>query len=141
MDLFSEQDQERISDAIELAENQTSGEIRVCVSKHCPGDILEQATYYFEKMGMHKTALRTGVLFYLAMEDRKFAIVGDQGIHEKVPEDFWDTSKNIMQTHFKQGAFIEGLLAGIASVTTPLKHYFPRVQDDVNELPNDIVQF
>lgn len=141
MELFSEQDQVRISDAIEYAENFTSGEIRICISKHCKGNPLEQAALYFERMGMHKTALRTGILFYLAVEDRKFAIIGDQGINEKLAPEFWDTSKEIMQSHFKQGNFLEGLLAGIASVTEPLKTHFPRDHDDVNELPNDIVQF
>lgn len=141
MELFDKDDQERISDAIEHAENQTSGEIRVCVSKHCPGDVTEQAVRYFEKMAMHKTALKTGVLFYLAVEDRKFAIIGDQGINEKVPKDFWKSSKDIMQTHFRQGEFVEGMLAGITSVGEQLGVFFPRAHDDVNELPNDIVHF
>lgn len=141
MDLFSAEDQERIADAIQLAENQTSGEIRICVSQHCKGDILKQAKIYFEKLGMHKTALKNGVLIYLAVEDHKFAIIGDKGINQKVPVDFWETTRNILQDHFRKGQFVEGLIKGISSAGEQLHIFFPKADDDVNELPNEMVQF
>lgn len=141
MEFFNTTEQERITDAIEQAENRTSGEIRVCLSKRCPGEAIQQATVYFEKLGMHKTALKTGVLIFLAIEDRKFAIIGDKGINERVPENFWNASKEAMQRHFKKGDFLTGILTGIHSVSDQLQKFFPREDDDINELPNDVVHF
>ena len=87
---------------------------------------------------MNKTELRNGVLFYLAVKSRKFAILGDSGINAKVPEDFWDKIKEDMAAHFKKGEFTEGLVKGIEEAGKSLKAYFPYKSDDVNELSDDI---
>lgn len=140
-DIFSAKEQHAISHAVSLAENRTSGEIRVCVEHQCEGDPLDRAAYYFEKLDMDKTALKNGVLIYLAVHDKIFAIIGDKGINAKVPEDFWDKTKNTMTAHFREQQVVEGIVAGIRIAGEQLKHYFPVADDDINELPNDVAQF
>ena len=127
--------------AINLAENRTSGEIRVCIEKNCQNDAIEQAKMRFYELEMHKTLLKNGVLIYMAIEDHKFAIIGDEGIDKKVPKDFWETTKNIMIEFFKNEQFTEGLIAGIDRAGLQLKTFFPRSDDDINELPNEVVYF
>jgi len=139
MDIFNSEEQEHISHAVGLAEANTSGEIRVCIEHTCEQDVLERAATCFNKLGMHKTNLRNGVLVYLSVDDHKFAIIGDAGINSKVEEDFWDTTKEKMLVHFKSGDLVNGLIAGITSAGEKLKILFPSAHDDVNELPNDIV--
>jgi uncharacterized membrane protein len=87
---------------------------------------------------MHKTAERNGVLFYLALKDRKFAIIGDEGINNKVPVDFWDGIKEEMKMHFSDGNFTEGLSKAIDQAGKQLKTHFPYRQDDKNELSDEI---
>ena len=99
---FTEIQQKSIQLAIESAELNTSGEIRVHIDSKCKGDVMKVATKVFEKLGMHNTELRNGVLFYLAVEDKKFAILGDKGINEAVPSDFWNIVKNLMIEEFKK---------------------------------------
>jgi uncharacterized membrane protein len=135
---FSEGDKIQIKNAIRAAELDTSGEVRVHIEKHCKGDVLDRAAYIFEKLEMHKTELRNGVLFYLAVEDRKFAILGDAGINQKVPENFWEEIKKNMLNHFKEGRFTQGLSEGIMEAGKELKAHFPYQQDDVNELSDEI---
>lgn len=138
MALFSEQEQEDIRIAIENAEKNTSGEIRICAQKKCDGDPLDIAANYFLKIGMDKTALRNGVLIYIATEDHKFAIIGDKGINEVVPEDFWDATKAAMLQKFRDGQLAEGLVTGISMAGEKLKQYFPHFDGDKNELPDEI---
>lgn len=139
MEIFNQEEQERVVQAISLAENLTSGEIRLVVERVVHDkDAIEQAKHYFEKLRMHQTALRNGVLIYLATDDHQFAIIGDAGIDAKVPEDFWESTKELMLGYFKQGEFAQGLIAGIEQAGQQLATYFPRRADDVNELPNDI---
>lgn len=135
---FTEENKLQIANAIRTAELNTSGEIRVHIEKHCKGDVLDQAAYIFEKLEMHKTELRNGVLFYLAVEDRKFAILGDAGINQKVPADFWEKTKELVLAKFKDGAFADGLASGIIMAGEKLKEHFPYQKGDVNELSNDI---
>jgi len=135
---FSEADQLKITNAIRVAETNTSGEIRVHIENRCAGDVLDRAAYIFEKLEMHKTELRNGVLFYLAIEDRKFAILGDAGINEKVAEDFWESTKDIVIGKLKEGKYADGLADGIVKAGEQLKTHFPYQQDDVNELSDDI---
>jgi uncharacterized membrane protein len=87
---------------------------------------------------MHKTADRNGVLFYLAITDRKFAIIGDAGINSKVPAGFWDDVKELLQREFREGKFTEGLSEGIVLAGSHLKNHFPISKDDVNELSDEI---
>ena len=135
---FTEENKLQIANAIRVAELNTSGEIRVHIEKHCKGDVLDQAAYIFEKLEMHKTELRNGVLFYLAVEDRKFAILGDAGINQKVPADFWEKTKEVVVEKFKDGAIAVGLASGIILAGEQLKEHFPYQTGDVNELSNEI---
>ena len=135
---FSKEEKDAIHKAILNAELDTSGEIRVHIESKCKGDVLNRAAYLFEKLGMHKTELRNGVLIYLAVELRQFAIIGDQGINATVPENFWDNIKTKMAEHFANGDFIEGLAIGIAMTGKQLKKHFPHQVNDINELPDEI---
>ena len=135
---FSEENKLQITNAIRAAELNTSGEIRVHIEKRCKDDVLDRAAYLFAKLEMHKTELRNGVLFYLAVEDRKFAILGDAGINQKVPENFWEEIKEGMASDFKEGNFTKSLSEGIIKAGEQLKKHFPYQQDDVNELSNEI---
>ncbi|MXV13679.1 TPM domain-containing protein [Hufsiella ginkgonis] len=139
MAAFTEEEQQQIRQAIESAERATSGEIRICVEKKCPENVLDRAANYFAKLDMDKTRLRNGVLIYLATEDHQFAIIGDAGINRAVPANFWDSTKDEMLTHFKQGRLAGGIITGIRRAGEQLKAYFP-YQDgiDKNELPDDI---
>lgn len=135
---FTDEQQLQITNAIRVAETNTSGEIRVHIEKHCKGDVLDRAAYIFEKLEMHKTRLRNGVLFYLALEDRKFAILGDAGINQKVPDNFWDEIKENVIAQFKEEMFTSGLTEGIIKAGEQLKKHFPYQQNDVNELSDEI---
>ena len=127
-----------IKDSIREAELNTSGEIRIHIDKRCKGDALDRAAYVFEMLGMHKTKLRNGVLFYLAIEDHKFAILGDAGINSLVPDHFWDEIRDNMSKSFQEGNFTEGIIEGIIAAGNQLKNHFPYQKDDVNELPDEI---
>ena len=135
---FTEIQQKSIQLAIENAELHTSGEIRVHIDSKCKGEVVKTATQIFEKLGMHKTQLRNGVLFYLAVEDKKFAILGDKGINDVVSADFWDVIRDLMTTEFKKDEFTVGLCQGIELAGKHLKAHFPYKKDDTNELTNDI---
>lgn len=138
MSIFSEKEQELISNAVESAERYTSGEIRICVEKTCSEPVLDRAANYFKKLGMDKTAQRNGVLIYIATKDHQFAIIGDAGINKLVPHDFWDSTKDTMLAYFKEGDLTAGIIAGIKMAGDQLKTYFPYLDGDVNELPNEI---
>ncbi len=139
-DFFTEEQRQAIQQAIYEAELLTSGELRVFIDDHCKdAEVLNRAATVFEKLKMHETALRNGVLIYLSVQDQKFAIVGDAGIHEKVTDDFWNATKAEMLSHFKNNKVTEGLIAGIAKAGAALGTYFPRQHDDKNELSNDLV--
>lgn len=135
---FSEADELQITNAIRVAETNTSGEIRVHIESHCAGDVLDRAAYIFEKLEMHKTELRNGVLFYLALDDRKFAILGDAGINKEVPDNFWESTKEVVIGKLKEGKIAEGIADGIIKAGEQLKTHFPYQEDDVNELSDDI---
>jgi uncharacterized membrane protein len=138
MAVFNEEEQQRIRRAIEEAENRSSGEIRVCIEKKCTEDVLDRAAKYFFQLNMHKTKLRHGVLIYVATVDRKFAIIGDAGINQVVPDNFWDDTKEEMLQHFKYGDIVEGIVTGLKIAGEQLQKYFPNAQDDNNELSDDI---
>ena len=135
---FTEEDKLQITNAIRVAETNTSGEIRVHIEKHCKEDVLDRAAFIFEKLKMHKTELRNGVLFYVAIEDHKFAILGDVGINQKVPDDFWEEIKSDVFEKFKDAKYAEGLAEGIIKAGEQLKAHFPYQDDDVNELSDEI---
>jgi uncharacterized membrane protein len=136
---LSDTQKAEIIKAIQLAERNSSGEIRVHIEKICPmPNVLDRAAEVFAEIGMINTAQQNGVLFYLSIDDRKFAVLGDKGIDKVVPENFWESTKELLRIHFSQGLFTEGLIKGIHSAGEQLKHFFPYQSDDVNELPDDI---
>jgi uncharacterized membrane protein len=135
---FSKEQQAQILASVREAEHETSGEIRVHIESKLTGDVLDRAAWLFKKLGMHKTAGRNGVLFYLAVNDKKFAIIGDAGINAKVPDGFWDDISELLTKNFKEGKFTEGLSEGILLAGKHLKIHFPHGKDDVNELADEI---
>ena len=132
-------DQPRIIAAIQSAERETSGEIRIHVQpKAVGGDIRTVAEKTFERLGMTKTALRNGVLLFIATEEYRFVILGDKGINEKVPAGFWDEIAAKLTIRFKNAEFTDGIVEAITAAGGQLGHYFPRAADDVNELSDTI---
>ena len=135
---LGDQEQANVLAAISDAESQTSGEIRLHMESRCKGDVLDRAAVVFETLAMHKTALRNGVLFYLATEDRKFAILGDGGINAVVPDNFWNEVKNRVIDGLTTGKPAEGLASGIRLAGEQLSAHFPLEANDIDELSNDI---
>ena len=135
---FTKEQQAQILASVREAEKNTSGEIRVHIETSLDGDVLDRASWVFNKLGMHKTAERNGVLFYLAVSNRKFAIIGDAGINSKVPAGFWNEISDNLMRRFKEGKFTEGLSEGIILAGKQLQTHFPYSKDDINELSDEI---
>ena len=135
---FTPDEQLAIRSAIADAEKNTSGEIRVHLELFFKGDLLEHAAYVFNKLGMQRTARRNGVLFFIGIKNRRFAILGDTGINEAVPPGFWDQISDLMREEFANGRFVDGLTQGIRLAGEQLKKHFPYQSDDLNELPDDL---
>jgi uncharacterized membrane protein len=137
--LFSPEEKAQIIAAIQSAETRTSGEIQIHIENHCEGDVLDRAAEVFETLKMYQTKDRNGVLFYLAVIDHKFAILGDAGINAVVPKDFWETNKEVMAAHFREGKYTKGLIAGIHQAGDQLGTHFPFDQaGNQNELSDEI---
>lgn len=135
---FTEADKEKLRKSIRSAESHTSGEVRVYFEKSTENEpVLQRAEEAFIALNMHETKDRNGVLFYVAFEDRVFAVVGDAGIHEKVHQEFWDSTKEILAEHFAREDYVEGLSKAILEVGRQLKAYFPWEDDDKNELSDE----
>jgi uncharacterized membrane protein len=135
---FTHKQQDDIRQAIMNAELDTSGEIRVHIENTCKGEVLDRALAVFKTLEMEKTASRNGVLIYLAVKNRKFAIIGDEAIHTVVTESFWDSIRNRMLHHFREDRFTEGLIEAITETGKQLKSHFPFQTDDKNELSDEI---
>lgn len=136
--ILSRREDQRIVEAIKQAEKNTSGEIKVHIDNHCKGDVEARSTFIFNKLKLNETKLRNGVLFYIAIKDRKFAVMGDEGINKVVEATFWDDVKNEVLSNFKEGKFAEGLEKGILRCGEKLKTYFPYQSDDINEISDEI---
>ena len=136
--MLTEKDKDLIQDAIAQAELETSGEIRVHIDKACDGDPVKRAIEVFEELRMHETQLRNGVLIFIAFSNQKLAIIGDKGVNELVPSNFWDSTRDVMIQLFKQGKFTEGICAAVKEAGEQLATYFPLEEGDVNELSNKI---
>ena len=137
-DFLTANEEQDIVEAIRVAELNTSGEIRVHIEKTCKGDATNRALELFHTLKMDNTKLQNAVLIYVAIEDKTFVIFGDKGINDVVEDDFWDSTKNIMQAHFKKGDFKQGLIEGVLKSGEQLKTYFPYSDSDLNELTNEI---
>ena len=135
---FSKEQQAQILASVREAEKETSGEIRVHIESSLKTDVLDRAAWLFKKLGMDKTSERNGVLFYLAVNDRKFAIIGDAGINAKVSTGFWDCISELLRKNFTEGKFTEGLSEGIILAGRQLEQHFPFKKEDINELSDDI---
>lgn len=136
---LTKEEKEQIKSAIETAELNSSGEIRVHLENHCKTEnVMDRAAQMFAELKMHKTDERNGVLIYMAIKDHQFAIIGDAGINAKVEEDFWDITKEKMVKQFKEGHIAQGLIDGILCAGERLKEHFPYQTDDENELSDDI---
>ena len=137
-DFLHKDEEALLIESIKKAELNTSGEIRVHIESKCGDNVFERAVYIFNYLKMYKTAQRNGVLFYIAADSRKFAIIGDEGINNVVPNDFWDKIKQEMISYFTKGEYIKGMCVGIEEVGHSLKEYFPYKDDDINEQPDEI---
>ena len=137
-DFLTAEEEQEIVEAIRIAEKNTSGEIRVHIEKSSKTDAVIRALEVFHFLKMDNTIQKNGVLIYVAVEDRNFVIYGDEGINKVVPKNFWETTKEEMQQHFKKGHFKKGLVAGILKAGEQLETFFPWDHTDVNELPDDI---
>ena len=135
---LTKEEKKRVETAIQNAESRTSGEIRVALDRSAKGDVYGAARKAFEKMGMTKTKLRNGVLIFLAIKDHAFAILGDQGIHEKVGEEFWKQEASLLHDFFVKDEFGAGLEAAIQKIGDQLARYFPGQSGGINELPDKI---
>ena len=135
---ITEEEEQRVVEAIQKAELNTAGEIRVHLEAHHETAAYKRAVEVFAALKMHKTAERNGVLIYLATDDHQFAILGDKGINEKVAKDFWNDIRDVMQAHFRKGDFASGLAEGISASGKALAEFFPYQEDDRNELSNEI---
>jgi uncharacterized membrane protein len=135
---LSDDDLAAITRAVTEAEGHTSAEVRVHLDHSCDGDALQQAINVFERLGMHKTAARNGVLVYISVTDRKLAVIGDRGIHERVGEAYWRGLVAAVRERMRQQQSRDGLIHAIAEVGRELSRHFPRRPGDKNELSDDV---
>lgn len=136
---LTEENLQQLKSAIASAEDKTSGEIRLYIEEECEADVMDRAAFIFEKLKMHETELRNGVLLYVAFGHKKFAVIGDAGIHQKVGEEFWRSVKQKIVAAFKEGNYVDGLTTAIQDTGEVLSKFFPPRANDKNELPNDVV--
>jgi uncharacterized membrane protein len=136
--LLSERDEASVVAAIRAAELRTSGEIRVHVERRSADGALATARRWYRRLGMDDTKERNGILFYVAVDERAFAIVGGEGIHSKVGDAFWEALRDAMREDFANGDPASGLTRAIAEAGSRLATYFPRRADDENELSDEI---
>ena len=137
-DFLTEKEEQEIINAIRKAEEKTSGEIRVHLERTSKTDIYNRALEVFHYLKMDNTKLQNGVLIYVAIDDKNFVIYGDKGINDVVPQNFWDSTKEIMVSHFKKRKFKQGLVEGIIKAGEELQNHFPWAHIDKNELPDNI---
>ncbi len=142
---LDEADFDAITRAIALAESRTSGEIRVHLERRVPRpmfgrapDALARARHVFRRLGMHRTAERHGVLIYLAVDERRFAVVGDAGIHERVGDSHWHGVRDLMAAELRASAPRDAIVHAIDAIGLALSEHYPRRRDDRNELSDDV---
>lgn len=135
---LSDEEEQAIIQSILEAEKNTSGEIRVHIESHTPLDHFERAKEIFHVLKMDNTKDENGVLIYVAVNDKKFVIFGDKGIDKVVPKNFWNTTRDAIQSQFKNGNYKQGLINGVLSAGNELEAHFPWKHDDTNELSNEI---
>ncbi len=139
-DFLIQAEEQKVVEAILTAEKQTSGEIRVHIEEHSDVEVIKRAQQIFYQLEMQNTSARNGVLFYIGVRDRSFAIIGDSGIDQVVPADFWECTKEVVIQHFKNKKFSQGLQEGVLRAGEQLKHFFPVTGENRDELPNEITR-
>lgn len=137
-DFLTTSEEQEIIEAIRIAEQHTSGEIRVHIERQSKNDVFEHAMEVFHYLKMDNTKLQNGVLIYVAVDKREFVIYGDEGINAVVDSDFWNTTRDTIANHFKQGQFTKGLIDGIQKAGEELAKHFPWIHGDTDELENTI---
>ena len=135
---LSKKEEQEIIEAIRIAERNTSGEIRVHIEKTSNGAVFNRAMDVFHYLKMDQTKEQNGVLIYVAVEDKTFVIYGDKGINNRVSHNFWDSTKDLIQSHFKKGDFKKGIYEGVLKAGKQLETYFPWKHGDIDELSNEI---
>ncbi len=138
LDFIDEAGERRILEAIGRAERHSSGEIRVHLHKGGGEDVYQRAVETFNRLEMYKTRLRNGILIYVDTRGRRFAVIGDEGIHRKVGSGFWEKIRDILAEHFRRGQYTEGIVRAIDVIGLALAEHFPYSDDDINELPDEI---
>ena len=139
-EFLAQLDETKIVAEIAKAEKCTSGEIRVFVSRREVKDAVSRAQRRFEKLGMTRTQLRNGVLLYFAPRSRKFAVVGDLGVHEKCGQAFWEEVSTEVSARLRTEDFTEAIIHGVRKVGEVLARHFPPQAGDRDELPNEIAR-
>ena len=137
-DFLTDREEQEIIEAIRKAEQNTSGEIRVHIERTSNIDIFNRALEVFHFLKMDNTKLQNGVLIYVAVDDKNFVIYGDKGINDVVASNFWDSTKDIMVSHFKARNYAQGLIEGVLKAGQQLENHFPWEHMDRNELPDHI---
>ena len=137
-DFLTKAEEAEVVEAIRNAEKNTSGEIRIHLEKRTDIAPIERAMAVFHELKMDETQLRNGVIIYVAVKSKQFAIYGDKSINDKVSKDFWNSTKDIMVGHFKNGSNKLALVEGINSTGEQLKKHFPFYDNDIDELSNEI---
>jgi len=135
---LTKEEKKQVEEAIGKAEKESSGEIKLYIDRFCWEKIEDKAERVFRKLGLFKTKERNGVLIYLVTANQEFFIYGDEGINKKVPDNFWDEIKNLMQESFGRGDFGKGLAEAVEKVGMELKTYFPYRKNDENEISDEI---
>ena len=138
---ISKSEKREIINSIREAEKNTSGEVRVHFENQCEKDPYQRAVEVFNLLNMHSTLLSNAVLVYIAIKDRKFAIIGDSGINNSVPKDFWESIKDGMNQHFTKNEICKGICLAVVETGRKLKEYYPFKSDDINELDDEISYF
>jgi uncharacterized membrane protein len=140
-EFLSKLEHDRIIHAIREAESKTSGEIRVLIQRgKLNSDPLVAAQKKFHRLGMHKTRERNAVLVFVAPRAHKFAVVGDEAIHKKCGDEFWQCVVEKMRTHFQNAKFSDALVEALKEIGTVLARHFPKTSEDTNELPDDVIE-
>ena len=137
-DFLTADQQKTVVDAVRIAEKGTSGEIRIHIDGDCTGDPMKRAEEVFRQLRMYETKLRNGVLIYVACNSKVFAIIGDKGVNDAVPKNFWKDVTEVMGRDFRKGEITEGLVHAVLQAGEKLRDFFPYQTDDVNEQPDDI---
>jgi uncharacterized membrane protein len=139
-DFFNKKEKKEIILAIREAEKETSGEIKVHLENRCKGDLMERTKEIFSALHLYKTEHKNAVLIYIAPNDKKVSIIGDEGIHNLVPDNYWDNEIQLLTDSFKRNDFKNGIIETIGNIGKKLKLYFPYTSNDINEI-SDLISF